>query len=220
MKRLLYAALVGKENMGSIVFLEKISIDPPCEKIYQRLGFKKRTTQISKTQQKETDLFINEASSLISLKGSLLRLAIKHNDGDKIFLAGGLTFTSKKLSAFLRDCREAVFMAATAGIAIMEAIKEKTRQDDLDAAVVYDATASEMTDAGLDWIMDYLNLQIRREGKALLPRRFSAGFADFNLENQRAIYDILQMGKIGVTITPNFILLPEKSVTAISGICG
>ena len=205
--------------MGSIVFLEKISIDPPCEKIYQRLGFKKRTTQISEIQQEETDRFIQEASFIISLKGSLLRLAIKHNDGEKIILDGGLTFTSKKLSAFLHDCRETVFMAATAGSAIMGAIKEKTRQDDLAAAVVYDATASEMTDAGLDWIMDYLNQHLRREGKALLPRRFSAGYADFNLENQRAIYDMLQMGKIGVTINPNFILLPEKSVTAISGIC-
>jgi hypothetical protein len=77
-----------------------------------------------------------------------------------------------------------------------------------------------MTDTGLDWIMDYLNQQIRREGKTLLPRRFSAGYADFNLENQKAIYEILQMGKIGVTITSSFILLPEKSVTAISGICG
>ena len=206
--------------MESIVFLEKISMDPPREKIYQRLGFKKRTTQLSETQQEETDRFINEASSLISLKGSLLRLAIVHNDGEKIILAGGLTFASKKLSAFLRDCREAVLMGATAGGAIMEAIKEKTRQDDLAAAVVYDAAASEITDAGLDWIMDYLNQQLRREGKTLLPRRFSAGYADFNLENQKAIYDTLQMEKIGVTITPRFILLPEKSVTAISGICG
>jgi len=206
--------------MESIVFLEKISIDPPREKIYQRLGFKKRTTQIPASQQKKTDYFINEASYLISLKGSLLRLAIVHNDGEKIILAGGLTFASKKLSAFLRDCREAVLMGATAGGAIMEAIKEKTRQDDLAAAVVYDATASEMADAGLDWIMDYLNQQLRRERKTLLPRRFSAGYADFNLENQKAIYDTLQMEKIGVTITPRFILLPEKSVTAISGICG
>ena len=205
--------------LESIIFLEKISIDPPCEKIYQRLGFKKRTTQISEIQQEETDRFIQEASFLISLKGSLLRLAIKHNDGEKIILAGGLTFASKKLSAFLSDCQETVFMAATAGSAIMEAIKEKTRQDDLAAAVVYDATASEMADAGLDWIMNYLNQQIRREGKTLLPRRFSAGYTDFNLENQKAIYDILQMGKIGVTINSNFILLPEKSVTAISGIC-
>ena len=206
--------------MESIVFLEKISIDPPCEKIYQRLGFKKRTTQISETQQEETDRFIQEASSLISLKGSLLRLAIKHNDGEKIILAGGLAFTSKKLSAFLRNCQEAVFMAATVGSAIMEAIKEKTRQDDLAAAVVYDATASEMTDSALDWITSYLNQLLRREGRTLLSNRFSAGYADFNLENQKAIYEILQMGKLGVKITSSFILIPEKSVTAVSGICG
>jgi hypothetical protein len=206
--------------MESIVFLEKIVIDPPRAKIYQRLGFKKRTTQIRVNQQKETDRFIDEAVSIISLQGSLLRTPINKNDGKKIFLAGNLIFDSKKLSAFLSNCKEAALMGATAGNSIMEAIKEKTNQDNLAAAVVYDATASEMADAGLDWIMDYLNQQVRRERKTLLPRRFSAGYADFNLENQKAIYEILQMEKIGVTITSSFILLPEKSVTAISGICG
>ncbi|MGD0280118.1 MAG: methionine synthase, partial [Smithella sp.] len=155
-----------------------------------------------------------------SLKGALLRLAINHNDGEKIILSGNLTFNSKKLSSFLRDCNEAVFMGATAGNAIMEAIKGKTRQDDLAAAVVYDATASEMTDAAMDWIMDYFNQLIRREGKMLLSKRFSAGYADFNLKNQKTIYEMLQMDKLGVKITSNFILIPEKSVTAISGICG
>jgi len=208
------------KKIESVVFLEKISIDPPREKIYQRLGYKKRTTEISTNQQEETDRFINEASSFISLKGSLLRLAINHNDGEKIILSKNLTFKSKKLSAFLRDCQEAVLMGATAGNAIMEAIKEKTRQDDLAAAVVYDATASEMTDSALDWITSYLNQLLRREGRTLLSNRFSAGYADFNLENQKAIYEILQMGKLGVKITSSFILIPEKSVTAVSGICG
>ncbi|MGD0022159.1 MAG: methionine synthase [Smithellaceae bacterium] len=206
--------------MESIVFLEKIVIDPPRTKIYQRLGFKKRTTQIPINQQKETDRFIDEAVSIISLQGSLLRIPINKNDGKKIFLAGNVIFDSKKLSSFLSNCKEAALMGATAGNAIMEAIEGKTNQDNLAAAVVYDATASEMTDAGLDWIMDYLNQQVRREGKTLLPRRFSAGYADFNLKNQKAIYEMLQMEKIGVTITSSFILLPEKSVTAISGICG
>ncbi|MFA5321150.1 MAG: hypothetical protein WC373_00640 [Smithella sp.] len=204
--------------MESLVFLEKISIVPPHEKIYQRLGFKKRTTELSRDQKKETDLFINEASSLISLQGMFLRMVIHNNDGQKIFLAEDLIFQSEKLSVFLRDCGEIILMGATAGNAIMEAIKEKTRHDDLAAAVVYDSTASEMTDAALDWIMDYFNQLLRREGKSLLPRRFSAGYADFNLENQKTIYEKLQMGKIGVKINPNFILIPEKSVTAIGGI--
>jgi cobalamin-dependent methionine synthase I len=97
---------------------------------------------------------------------------------------------------------------------------DKTGQDNLSAAVVYDATASEMVDAALDWIMDYFNQQIRREGKKLLSRRFSAGYADFQLDNQQVIYQKLQMEKIGVAINSNFILRPEKSVTALGGICG
>lgn len=206
--------------MESIIFFEKIVIDPPREKIYRRLGFKKRTTQIPVNRRKETDGFIDEAVSIISLQGSLLRTPIDKNDGKKISLAGNLIFDSKKLSSFLSNCKEAALMSATAGNSIMEAIKEKTNQDNLAAAVVYDATASEIVDAGLDWIMDYLNQQVRRERKTLLPRRFSAGYADFDLKNQKVLYQKLQMEKIGVTITDEFILLPEKSVTAVSGICG
>jgi hypothetical protein len=205
--------------MKSVVFLEKISIDPPREKIYHRLGYKKRTTELSSNQKKETDLFINKTSSLIALKGMFLRLDINHNDGEKITLSGNLTFNSKKLAFYLRNCKEAVLMGVTAGNAVMDEIKRKTHDGDMVAAVVYDATASEMTDMGLDWIMSYLNQQLLREGKSLLPRRFSAGYADFNLENQKIIYEKLQMKKFGIKINSSFILLPEKSVTAISGIC-
>jgi hypothetical protein len=209
------------KGMESAIFLEKISIAPPATKIYQRLGFKKKTTQLSANKQKETDHYIEEAASLISLQGSFLRLSINNNDGQSITLSdGGLTFVSAKLSAFLHDCPEAALLGATAGSAIMKAIAEKTSQSNLTAAVVYDATASEMTDAALDWMMDYLNQLIRREGKILLPRRFSAGYADFDLKNQKVIYKKLQMEKIGVIITDEFILLPEKSVTAVCGICG
>lgn len=204
--------------MENLVFLEKISIDPPREKIYQRLGFKKSITEISIKQKMDTDHLINEASDLISLQGMFLRLAIRQNDGKRVLLPDNLAFSSTKLAVFLRDCREAVFMGATAGNAVMTALQKKTRLDDLTAAVIYDATASEMVDAGLDWIMGYINRSLRREGKALLPRRFSAGYADFQLENQKDIYEKLQMEKFGVLINSSFILLPEKTVTAIGGI--
>jgi hypothetical protein len=204
--------------LDSVTILEKIIIDPPAAKIYSRLGFKKKITSLSTSRQKETDHHIEEAAAIIRLQGSLLRLPIPKNDGQNISLDERTTFSSKKLSVFLNGCREAVLMGATAGNPIMEAIREKTNRGDLTAAVVYDATASEMTDAALDWIMAYINRQLRREGKQLLPRRFSAGYADFALENQKRIYKKLQLEKIGVTLTSSFILLPEKSVTAIGGI--
>jgi hypothetical protein len=204
--------------LDSVIFLEKIIIEPPAAKIYSRLGFKKKITSLSSSHRQETDHHIEEAASIIRLQGSFLRLPIRKNDGQDISLDERTTFSSAKLSVFLGGCREAVLLGATAGNPIMEAIREKTNRGDLTAAVVYDAAASEMADAALDWMMAYINRQLRREGRQLLPRRFSAGYADFALENQKEIHKKLQLAKIGVTITPNFILLPEKSVTAICGI--
>ena len=204
--------------LDSVIFLEKIIIEPPAAKIYSRLGFKKKITSLSSSQRQETDRHIEEAASIIGLQGSFLRLPIRKNDGQDISLDEQTTFSSAKLSIFLGGCREAVLLGATAGNPIMEAIRERTNAGDLTTAVVYDATASEMVDAALDWMLAYINRQLRREGRQLLPRRFSAGYADFALENQKEMHKKLQMEKIGVSITPDYILLPEKSVTAISGI--
>ena len=203
---------------NTVTILDHIIIAPPVAKIYSRLGFKKKITSLSSDHRQETDRYMEEAASIIRLQGSFLRLSIRKNDGLTIALEGRTTFRSAKLSAFLGDCRDAVLMGATAGKPIIDAIGEKTAQGNLTAAVVYDATASEMTDAALDWIMNYVNGRLRREGRRLLPRRFSAGYADFSLDNQKALHKKLQMEKIGVSITPACILTPEKSVTAISAI--
>jgi len=89
---------------------------------------------------------------------------------------------------------------------------------DVTRAVVFDAVASEMTDAGLDWIMRYWNQELRRENKTLTKRRMSAGYGDFLLENQKIFHALLDLNCLGVTITPQYILVPEKSVTGVAGI--
>ena len=137
---------------NTVTILENIIIAPPVAKIYSRLGFKKKITSLSSDHRQETDRYMEEAASIIRLQGSFLRLSIRKNDGLTITLEGRTTFRSEKLSAFLGESRDAVLMGATAGKPIMDAIGEKTAQGNLTAAVVYDATASEMTDAALDWI--------------------------------------------------------------------
>jgi cobalamin-dependent methionine synthase I len=59
---------------------------------------------------------------------------------------------------------------------------------------------------------------LRREGRHLTSRRYSAGYADFVLENQAIFFRELELEKLGVQLTASFILVPEKSVTAIAGI--
>ena len=100
----------------------------------------------------------------------------------------------------------------------MEAIQADIGGRNATRGVVLDATASEVVDAGLDWIMGYFRQSLRREGKTLLNSRFSAGYGDFALENQQLMHRLLQMDRLNVTITESCLLVPEKSVTAVTGI--
>jgi cobalamin-dependent methionine synthase I len=118
----------------------------------------------------------------------------------------------------LSGCEQILLMGATAGQTIMEEISLATQGENLTRAVILDAVASEMTDSGLDWIMDYMNQELMRKARRLTKARFSAGYGDFSLENQKAIHALLRLDKIGVFITDRFILMPEKSVTAVAGI--
>jgi len=195
-----------------------IRIAPPRQKIYQRLGYHRQVTQISAQQQALTDNQIDEALSLIHLQGVTRRVPIVARPNDVIVLEGGLRLESENLAAFLRDCDEALIMAATAGEEIMAAIRHDLATEAVTRAVVFDATASEMADGALDWIMDYIRQALLREGKVLLTRRYSAGYGDFALENQQIIYTLLNLDEIGIRITEQSILIPEKSVTAITGI--
>lgn len=195
-----------------------IRIALPRQKIYQRLGYHFQVTQISPKLKQQTDDYIDEAASLIHLQGTVVRLSIIDRGNGVIVLENGIRLVSNHLEVFLRDCDETLILGSTAGEAIMAAIRSDMAVDAITRAVVFDATASEMADGALDWLMDYTRRDLTREGKALLDRRYSAGYGDFALENQQTLYTVLKMKELGVMITPESLLLPEKSVTAVTGI--
>jgi len=201
-----------------IVFFDQISVTLPKKRIYYRLGFAEGKTQVSSQEKEKTEQYIAEAFNIIKIKGAALRLPIEKIDGSAIFFAKGSSFESSSLLRLLTGCREIFFMGATGGKKIMQAIAKKSQGEDITASVVYDAVASEMVDSALDWIIDYSDRELRRENKVITKKRFSAGYGDLSLENQKTIFEALDMGKLGVSLTKSFMLIPEKSVTAVAGI--
>lgn len=201
-----------------VIFFDNIIVNTPKKEIYARLGYFKGRTKLNERHQGTVEQYIEDALGIIKLKGSAARIPIQHISDSGIKLARDITFKSASLAKFLKGSREALFMAATAGSDIVKHIREDSGGKDVARAVVLDATASEVTDAALDWIMNYFNRQISREGKCLTKRRFSAGYSDFLLDNQKIIWDTLKMKDLGVELTETFMLVPEKSVTAIAGV--
>ncbi len=205
------------------IFFDTILIEPPRGRIYRRLGYRKGVTALPTRQETEVDHSIAEALALITLRGVGLRLSLGKRNDSQVILAGkdgDEVFTSRRLSRFLEGCSEVILMGATAGSKVMAAIEEDVTGDHVSRGVVFDATASELVDASLDWIMSYFARELRRENKTLTEKRFSAGYGDFLLENQGTLFRLLKLERIGVKITENFVLIPEKSVTAVAGVRG
>ena len=58
----------------------------------------------------------------------------------------------------------------------------------------------------------------KKEGFNLTKMRFSPGFGDLSLENQKQFFKALELEKIGLRLTDSLMIVPEKSVTAIVGV--
>lgn len=204
--------------MKSANYFNNIPIQAPLSRIYRRLGYREGVTELGQNDRREIESHIEKALSLIQVQGTARRLPVVLEGESTVRLPENAFFESRRLLKFLNGSDEILLMGATAGPEIMTAIQEDAAGRNIMRAVVLDATASEIADATLDWIMAYYNRALRREGKCLLKARYSAGYGDLGLENQRMIYRLLALGTIGVEITESCMLIPEKSVTAITGI--
>ncbi|SCJ17841.1 methionine synthase [uncultured Clostridium sp.] len=126
------------------------------------------------------------------------------------------TFKSSALARHLAGCREAVLFAATLGSGV-DILIHRYSHLQISRAVILQACAAAMVEA----FCDARQAEILRD----LPQRryarprFSPGYGDFALENQRAFTAVLEAPKrIGLTLTEGDLMVPTKSVTAIIGL--
>lgn len=128
-----------------------------------------------------------------------------------------LSLTGKDIGELLAGCHEAVLMAVTLGQGIDRLIARKSVNNMADAVIV-DACASAAVENTADNFEFDLRREVEAEG-AYLTDRFSPGYGDLPLSAQRKLCAALDTErKIGLSLSPSFLMVPGKSVTAVLGI--
>lgn len=117
----------------------------------------------------------------------------------------------------LKRARKAALLAVTLGSETDKAIAyQMTLNPSLGLAVDSAATAAveSISRSACNQMIKELDMDV-----TLYSRRFSCGYGDLPLEIQPKLLSVLDAGrKIGLYSTDNFLLTPQKSVTAIVGI--
>jgi len=204
--------------VDGIKFFKNIPTRYKRSLIYTRLGYEKTNTRIEYDRKRQVEKWINEAEALCDVCIIYRTAEITGRERDLVILDSKEKITSSSLAALVRHSNEAVLMAATSGHRITNEIKRLQQAGEMTKALVYDAAASEITDAGLDWLMGFLKQQFLRSGKVLTPMRYSPGYGDLDLSYQELFYRWLNLEQWGVELTDRYMLIPEKTVTAIVGI--
>jgi len=128
---------------------------------------------------------------------------------------GGMTVHSQNLAQHLEGCRRVALLAATLGTEADTLIRRLSVQD-MEKAVIAQAVCAAMIEAYCNIIESEFAQKPEFDG--LYPTsRFSPGYGDFDIVHQKDILSILNSGRIGLTLTEGYMLIPSKSVTAIIG---
>ena len=124
--------------------------------------------------------------------------------------------TSRALSIRLEGCAEVYLACGTIGASFDAWHRRISVKSSADALIAQAVGA-----AAIEKVMDSIEDDIRSElapGEALVTR-YSPGYADFPLAEQRTLLGLLDSArKAGVSLTDSLLMIPSKSVSAVIGV--
>ena len=137
-------------------------------------------------------------------------------EGGLFTLADLAPLASHDLCRLFSGAEGAVAVAITLGADMDSCIRRRLlTAPGLGAAV--GALASAYVDDLLDELMTREEARFREKGLTLSPR-FSPGYGDVPLEWQRPFTAFLHTERIGIRLTEQCLMVPEKSITALAAV--
>ncbi len=141
-------------------------------------------------------------------------------EGKDISLEGcTLTLTGKDIATLLEESHHCILMAVTLGREVDNWLRQLEICDMADA-VIADACASSLVEEYCNYMEAEILATVKKSmGDIHFTDRFSAGYGDLPLEIQPLFCKTLNCEKqMGLTVSPSYIMSPQKSITAIIGI--
>ena len=197
---------------------DKVDID--VKEVYRYLGY--RGTRPEEAVVKRVDECIAELVQVSELRSRMMRFDLKTGENSETGRAeeisiGGISITSGDLARHLEGCVEVYLFGATIGVGVDRLIAKATVGDVL-AAAIYQAAGAAYIESYCDLIQKEVQEKAREGGRTIVSR-FSPGYGDLKIGEQRKFFDLLDLTRqTGIALTDGMLMMPSKSVTAIIGV--
>jgi hypothetical protein len=142
---------------------------------------------------------------------------IKKIERGRIYLQGGMTLKSPKLSLALHDSEELICFVTTIGEEIDFEIKGMMRQGRLSEAFVMDALGSVAVESAAEQFHRRMERKYSENNKAV-TLRFSPGYCDWPIEEQKKLFELFDSNTAGIELMDSCLMTPRKSISAVFGV--
>lgn len=128
-------------------------------------------------------------------------------------LVSGVEFKSRRLAENLRGCKRVAVLGATLGTEA-DRLLRKHAAESARLAIMQAVLA-----AKIEEVCNSVQAEIEAQCGAKTRERYSPGYYDLDITEQRKLFSILDITKrCGVSLTESCQMIPTKSVTAFAGI--
>jgi hypothetical protein len=163
------------------------------------------------------DDYAEHAHSLIHPLFSYVIKDVEWARGSIAFIEDSITFKSRIIARLLEHCNQVAIFLVTIGKYLEETAWQLSRDGLILQATILDAIGSD----AVEQVADFAHARIKELTEAqglFISRRFSPGYCDWNISQQRTLFYALTGNTIGIRLTRECLMIPQKSISGIIGI--
>jgi len=163
------------------------------------------------------DEYLENAYNLLAPSYSGVIRDIKSVQGSRVVIEGSITFESEAITRLLEQCHKAFIFLVTIGDIVEEMAGQLAEDGLVLQATVLDAIGSVSVESVANFVQDRVE-EIAHGQELCISRRFSPGYCDWDIGQQRMVFRAMNGNFAGVSLTEDRLMIPQKSISGIIGL--
>ena len=161
--------------------------------------------------------YIENAHNLIAPSYSYVIRGIKSVQGPRVVIDGSVAFQSEVIARLMEQCEKVALFALTIGNHLEELVSHLAEAGVIVQATVLDAIGSGAAEKVADFVQKSIGEVARAQGLCT-SQRFSPGYCDWDVSQQKMVFQAMNGDFAGIRLTKECLMLPQKSISGIIGI--
>lgn len=134
-----------------------------------------------------------------------------------VFVEGSIVFRSQVIAGLLEQCQRVVMFVVTIGDYLEDMVAWLAQHHHILQSALLDAIGSDAVERVADSVQGKIEKLAHEQG-LVTSRRFSPGYCDWDIRQQKVLFRALNANLAGVHLTDRCLMIPQKSISGIIGL--